>query len=336
MAYQLALQVLQRERVSRDYLAAVYVQLRVRGAHHNERTGDPLRVREPFCATHRARCCPLERTHVRSNMQASTVCMHKCIVHIEDRLCLVSERESYDPVVLSAITRGLVSKCDLLTRDINVEYISVGVLECICGSRFNGIVFEHLVLRFCDCVFEGHDLMALFVYHSLLHLLARTELRVALAAHVLKHSSLDYILTCAYTNPNVSPNANAAVATVAADLVNYACEVDDDSFERVKQLVMLVMGPPCALGMRECYAHLLTRAVHYYAGVMPVVTTNHVMQSMCQMGVREFGADSRAQAHFCGAVHHLALVRRCNMLSVTWEHILQLAGQLRGRSPHEP
>jgi len=42
MAYQLALQVLQRERVSRDYLAAVYVQLRVRGAHHNERTGDPL------------------------------------------------------------------------------------------------------------------------------------------------------------------------------------------------------------------------------------------------------------------------------------------------------
>jgi len=284
-------------------------------------------------AEHVAR--PLERAHVRANMQAAVVCMHKCVVHVGDRLCLVSERERFEPAVLAAIAHGLVAKYALLTHDINVEYISVGVLECICGARFDGAVFEHLVVRFCDCVSDGHELMALFVHHSLLRLLARADLRAALAAHVLHHRSLDYILTRVYSNPDVSPDAYAAVAAVAAELVNCASEVDDDTFGRVEQLVMVTAGPPHSLGVRECFAHLLARAVLFYAGAMPVVTANRVMQSMCEMSAREFAPDSPAQTHLCAAVHHLALVRRCGVMPATWEHILRLAGPLCARSPHE-
>ena len=204
---------------------------------------------------------PLERAHVRANMQAVVLCMYKCIVHIGGRLCLVSEREAYNAGVLAVIAQGLASKYDLLMHDINVEYISVSVLECICGSRFDSVHFERLVVCFCDCVSAGHHLMALFVHHSLLRLLAREELRTALAAHVLEHRSLDYILTRVYTNLDVSHDAHAAVAAVAAELVNCACEVDDDSFGHVEQIVTVVMAPPCTLGVKECYAHLLARAV---------------------------------------------------------------------------
>jgi hypothetical protein len=284
-------------------------------------------------AEHAAR--PLERAHVRANMQAAVVCMHKCIVNVGDRLCLVSERETYDAVVLSAIGQGLLGKYDLLTHDINVEYISVGVLECVCVSRFDGAIFEHLLVRFCDCVSEGHDLMALFVHHSLLRLLSCGPLRTALAAHLLAHRSLDYILTRVYTNPDVSPDAHAAVAAVAAEMVNAACEVDDDSFGRVEQMVAVIMEPPCALGVRECYAYLLARAVLYYAGAMPADTANRVMQTMCQIGVHDFAASSPVQVHLCSALHDIAFARGNAVLATTWLHVLSFAWGLCGHSTHD-
>jgi len=37
-------------------------------------------------------------------------------------------------------------------HDINVEYIAVSVLECVCGYLFDGAVLEHLLTRLCDCV----------------------------------------------------------------------------------------------------------------------------------------------------------------------------------------
>jgi len=278
---------------------------------------------------------PVERAHVRQNMQAAVICMHKCIVHFGDRLCLVSEHAAFAPDMLAGISRGLVDKYTVLTHDINVEYIAVGVLECVCGYRFDGAVFEHLLSRFCDCVAEGHELMTLFVHHSLLRLLARGELRAAVGAHLRANRSLDYLVTRVYSSPDVSRDAHAAVASVAAEMLGCAGEVDDDCFGRLEQLAALAAEPPHGQCVLECYAQLLARAVLCYAGEMAPTDANRVIATLCDLGVRAFAPASPAQTHLCEAVHCLALVRRSPVLPGTWERILALAVQQCALSPPE-
>lgn len=295
-------------------------------AHRNRR---PLR--NLLHLIEREMSYPLERTSMqiaRVNMQAVAICLHKCTVVIEGRPYLVSLSEVPDISILASIGNSLLSKYAILTYDTNVEYIAVGLLECIYGYQFDENILQRLLGRFCECVTDGYDLMALFVHHALLRLLDNSCSHNGAAVHMLTHGDVGHVLTCVFTAATVSSDAHAASASLISEMINTTRLVDLDTFLRAEQVAYVMMQPDQPGAVREVYAHMLSRAILCFddaGGGMDNDAANRALCMLAEAAVVSFDPRSPVQEHILEAVSHLALVRRPLLTVASYSFIALLA-----------
>lgn len=253
----------------------------------------------------------VEPANVGANMQSAVVCLHKCMVTVEGRIYLIDEFKRLPPNLTRDLTDGLVDKYHLLNRDHNVEYITIGVLECLCGYGFHDRVFRHLLMRFCDCLSEGNMLICLFLHHTLLRLLAKPGLITHIGASIVMYRDIDYVLARVYAAPALLGSMHIAAACVVSEMLESARQIDTDEFQRLEQLVDVVLRSG-ARDLRENYVFLLARAVLFQQGRLDNETVNRVLVTLAEVWHGPFAVDSRTHPHIAVAIHHLLVRRRYN------------------------
>ena len=261
-----------------------------------------------------------EPANVRANMQSAVVCLHKCMVTVDGRIHLIDESKVLPTMLARDLIEGLVDKYHLLTQDHNVEYITIGVLECLCGYGFHDRVFRHLVMRFCDCLSEGNMLMCLFLHHTLLRLLAQPALMTHIGASIIMYRDIDYVLARVYAAPAVRGSMHIAAACVVSEMLETARQIDTDEFARVEQLVDVVLHSG-ARDLRENYVFLLARAVLFLQGRLDDATADRVLATLAEVWHKPFAVDSRTHPHIAAAIHHLLVRRRYNASAHSWHQV---------------
>ena len=272
----------------------------------------------------------IERAHVRANMHSAIVCLHKCIVSIGGRMYLVDEDKAFPQGLVRRLAAGLVDKYHLLTHDTNVEYLTVSVLECLCGYGYDDVIFRHLVGRFCECLAAGNTLMVLFVHHTLLRLMDTPALKESIAASLVENSDIDRVVTCAYSTAVVCESAHLAVACVIVEMVSTAKQLDIHTFARVEQLVACVRFG-CPAGLHENLVFLLARAALFAHGHMDEALAQRTLLTLADGGLFVCPPDSRTLEHINATLHFLLLQRRYDAQPETWHRVARFASAFANR-----
>lgn len=272
----------------------------------------------------------LEHAHVRANMQAAVVCLHRCMVEVKGRMHLVDEDKTFPIDLLYGLGTGLVDKYHLLTHDPSVEYVTVSVLECLCGYGYDARIFRHIIARFCDCLAAGNTLMVVFIHHTLLRLMGARALNTFIATSLDENNDIDCVVTCVYSASALSASSNLAAACVVAEMIGTTKRLSVDAFARIEQLVTCMRLDSTA-EVHESYIFVLARAALFTHGRMNGEIADRAMHMLADLGLRVCAPDSRTHEHINATLHFMLVQRRYIARPETWHLVARYASTTANR-----